>query len=98
MSNSPTRSARALTFSEVATHVIGMLMTWEELIPLLEQSRSVNVTFEIMRDGVSSRGSVAVDPREMITRARNGIQWAAGQGQLQQIRVSATTDGTLWIG
>jgi hypothetical protein len=91
--------ARPVTFREVsaAATPLGVLVSWGNLLTLIDECRSVHVVFGLKRSGESSCRSMEVTKDQARQTAVEGIRWSAENQELQQVRVCAS-GGTLWFG
>lgn len=88
-----------ITYRELETtyRMLGRLVSWPNLLTLLEECHSVHVVFSLERNGDSSARSMSVTKDQMRQVALEGIRWAHQSGQRQRVRVNSA-GRTLYVG
>lgn len=91
--------ARPVTLREVseARTMLGVLVSWGNLLTLIDECDRVHVVFGLKRSGESSCRGMEVTKDQARKTAVEGIRWSAEKQELQQVRVTAV-GGTLSFG
>lgn len=77
--------------------LLGVLVSWANLLTLIDECGSVHVVFGLTRSGELSGRSMEVTKDQARQAAVEGIRWSAEKQEIQQVRVTACA-GTLWFG
>lgn len=77
--------------------LLGVLVSWANLLTLIDECDRVQVVFGLKRSGESSCRGMEVTKDQARQTAVEGIRWSAENQELQQVRVTAV-GGTLSFG